>query len=60
MATTQGLNDSMACKQSNGVTMQADVFDTIRPKISALPWQLDDAMDECYNNELLKKATIGK
>ena len=48
----------MACKQSDDATIPADVFDTIQPKVPILAWQLDDAIDDCYNNELLEKTTI--
>ena len=36
----------------------ADVFDTIQPKVFALARQLDDAIDECYNNKMLGKAIM--
>ena len=48
----------MACKQSNGVTIQADVFDTIQPKVFALARQIDDAINESYNNKILEKTTM--
>ena len=57
-ATTQGLDDSMACGRSDGATIRADVLDTIRPEVSASARRLDDAMDECYNDEMSEKATM--
>ena len=38
--------------------IQADVLNTIRPEVSALAWRLDDTMEECYNDEMSKKATM--
>ena len=32
----QGLNDSMACKQFNDVTIQEEILDTIRLEVFAL------------------------
>ena len=55
---TQGLNNSMACGRSNSATIQTDVFDAIQPKISALAQQLDNTIDECYNDEMSEKATM--
>ena len=34
------------CRQSNSATIEADVFDTIWPEVSALAQQLDDIVDE--------------
>ena len=48
----------MACGQSDGAIIQADVFNTMQPEISASAWQLDNAIDEYYNNKILEKATI--
>ena len=50
-ATTQDLDDSMACGQSNCVMIQAEV--------SALARELDDdIMVGCYNDEMTKKAIM--
>ena len=57
-ATTEGLNDSMACGWSNGATIRADVLDAIQPEVFASAQQLNDAINECYNDKLLEKATI--
>ena len=35
-ATTQGLNHSIACRQSDGVTIQTNILYAIQPKVSAL------------------------
>ena len=48
----------MACRQSNSATIWADVLDTIQPEVFALAWQIDDAIDECYNNKMLEKAIM--
>ena len=48
----------MACRQSDGATIQANVLDTIQPEVSALARRLDVAIDEYYNNEMSKKATM--
>ena len=45
----------MACRQSDGATIQADVLDTIQEVRHRKP---DDAMDEYYNNEMLEKAMM--
>ena len=54
-ATTQGLDESMACGRSNGVTIQADVLDMIQESWHRRP---DNAIDECYDDEVLEKATM--
>ena len=48
----------MACGRFNGTTIQVEILDRIQSKVSALAQRLDNAIDECYNNELLKKATM--
>ena len=48
----------MACGQSDGTTIQANVLNTIQPKVSVSVWQFDDAIDKCYNNKLLEKAIM--
>ena len=45
-------NNWMACKQFNGARIRADVLDTIQSEVSALAQQLDDAINECYNNKM--------
>ena len=50
-------NNSMACGQSDGAMIQADVLDTIQRSRQAA-WQLDDAIDECYDDEISEKATM--
>ena len=54
-ATTQGLDESMACGRSDGATIQADFFNTIQESRHRGP---DDAMDEYYDDEVLEKATM--
>ena len=54
-ATTQGLDDSMACGRSEGATIRAEFLDT---EVSASARGLDDAMDECYDDEMSEKATM--
>ena len=48
----------MAYGQSDDTIIQEEVFDTIQFEVSALAWQLDDAIDKCYHNKLSKKATM--
>ena len=50
----------MAYRRSNDTTIQANVLNAIQPKISVFAQQLDNAMDECYNDELLEKVIIGR
>ena len=54
-ATTQGLDDLMACGRPDGATIRAEFLDT---EVPASARRLDDAMDECYNNEMSEKATM--
>ena len=54
-ATTQGFDESMAYGQSNGATIQVDVLNTIQ---KSWHWRPDDAMDECYNDEVLDKVIM--
>ena len=54
-ATTQGLNDSIACGQSNGTTIQVKVFDIIQ---KFWHWEPNNIMNKCYNNKISEKATM--
>ena len=54
-AITQSLDDSMACRQSDGTTIRADVLNTIQ---GSQHWRPDDAIDECYNDKMSEKFTI--
>ena len=38
--------------------IQVDVLDMIQPEVSAFACRLNNTMDECYNNEMLEKATM--
>ena len=58
IATTQGLNDFMACGRSDSAIIQADILDTIQPEVSTLAQRLNDTMDKYYNNELSKKGMM--
>ena len=49
-AINQSLNNSMACGQLNGTTIQLEV--------SALAQKLKNAIDKCYNDKMLKKTTM--
>ena len=69
-ATTQGLEDLMACGQTNGATAPAEVLvedsmiqwlvddhlEALRPEVSASA--CDDAMDGCYNDLMIEKAMM--
>ena len=45
----------MACRQSDGATIQADVLNTIQ---KFRHWGPNDAIDECYDDEMSEKATM--
>ena len=55
-AATQGLDDSMAADDS--MARRYEQTFSIRPEVSASARQLDDAIDACYNDEMLEKATM--
>ena len=56
--TTQGLDHFMACRRSNGTTIQGNVLNIIQPEVFTLAWQLNDIMNKYYNNKLLEKVII--
>ena len=55
IATTQDLDDLMACKQFNGIIIQVNIFDTIQ---EFQHQGHDDAINKYYNNKILEKAII--
>ena len=55
IATTQGLDKSMAYRRSDGAMIQANVFDIIQ---KSWHWGPDNAIDECYNNKMSEKVTM--
>ena len=70
LATTQGLDNSMACGQTDGATARAKVFaedsmiqwlvndhlEALQPEVSASA--RNNAMDGCFNNVMIEKATM--
>ena len=55
MITTQSLDDSILSKQSNSAIKWIKFF---KIKVLALIWQLDNTINKCYNDKMLKKATM--
>ena len=54
-ATTQGLNDFMACRKFNGATIQVDVLDMIQ---KSWHWGPDNIMNKYYNDKISEKAIM--
>ena len=48
----------MACRQSDGAMIQANVINTIKPEVSISVRQLDDTINECYNDKMSEKAIM--
>ena len=56
--TTQGFDNFIPYGQSNGITIQANVLDTIQSKVFTSVRQFDDAIDEYYNDKMLEKTIM--
>ena len=48
----------MTYRQSDSATIQEEILNTIRLDISALAQQLNNIIEECYNDELSENATM--